>query len=208
MDVPYRQGNAEGVRAVLPLSTVITHGNEPASPLTKSNLKSALYILQELLNWAEQNNDPLQSELESARKMLRMIPGEPISEETASLWEECNRNMDQLFPENERMLEQIFVNHLCYDEFPFCSERANLWDSYLSLITAYALVRLASICHMAAYTANETELRSLTPIESYADVVAVVFRMVEHTNFKHNAPILARRFSYDHPTKTTLLCYL
>ena len=208
MDVPYRQGNAEGVRAVLPLSTVITHGNEPASPLTKSNLKSALYILQELLNWAEQNNDPLQSELESARKMLRMIPGEPISEETASLWEECNRNMDQLFPENERMLEQIFVNHLCYDEFPFCSERANLWDSYLSLITAYALVRLASICHIAAYTANETELRSLTPIESYADVVAVVFRMVEHTNFKHNAPILARRFSYDHPTKTTLLCYL
>lgn len=207
MDIPYRQGNADGVRAVLPLSSVIANGKEPSS-LTKANLKSALHILQDLLHWTEQNNEPLQDELKSALEMLCMTSEEAISDETVALWEQYDQNMKQLFPENERMLEQLFVNHLCYDSFPFGVNRTNLWDSFLAFITAYALIRSASICHMAAYTSTDAEGCSLTPTEAYADIVAAVFRMVEHTNFAHNAPILARRFAYDTPTKANLLCYL
>lgn len=209
MDVPYRQGNTEGIHAVLPYCAVAGNADptEAPEPLTDRELETVLGTMRDLLVWISENNVQLQDHAKTAQNILSISSCEPIGKNTLSLWRQWNAEMARQFPENDRMLEQIFVNHLCYDGFPFSGEHRNMWDSYLAFCTAYALVRVFSVCHLAAYSQTQSE-QTLTPIQAYADIVAAVFRMVAHTNFGHNAAILARRFSYDRPEQVSMLCRL
>lgn len=209
MDVPYRQGNAAGIQAVLPFYAVAGGADkiDEYHPLSDRELTTLLTCLRDLLLWIEQNNEPLRASAVSARNLLKMPSEGEIGSESIRLWRAHEAAMAERFPDNDRMLEQVFVNHLCYDGFPFSAEHQNLWDSYLAFTTAYALVRLLSVCHLAAFEASE-EKEHLTPTAAYADIVATIFRMVAHTNFGHNAAILARRFSYEHPQTAFLLCRL
>lgn len=138
--------------------------------------------------------------------MLCMSEDQELTAETAALWRQYAADFAARFPDNDRMLEQLFINHLCYAGFPFDSEKKNLWDSYLSFCTAFALVRLLSVCHVAKRTDSETD--GLTHMEAYVDTVASVFRLVEHTAFLHNTAILSKRFAFDRPEQIALLCQI
>ena len=127
-----------------------------------------------------------------------------LTGDTAARWRDLATHMAARFPHNERMLEQIFVNHLCYDGYPLSGEQKNMWDSYLAFCTAYALVRVLSVCHLAAGNAEADE----APTAAYADIISAVFRLVEHTNFGHNTAILARRWAFTEPEQMGLLCQL
>ena len=208
MDIPYRCQNAEGIRAVLPFSATSGKADSAQrfSALSDTALQCILSYARDLLKWVEENNVSLQDRARSALELLEMTADAPIGEETVSLWHRCEGLLAQYFPDNERMLEQILVNHLCYDSFPLSGDRHTLWDSYLSLCTAYLLLRVLSVCHLTLYE-KEAE-KTLTPTQAYADIVAALFRMVSHTNFTHNAAILARRFHYDQAEHAFLLCRL
>lgn len=209
MDIPYREGNVEGIHAVLPFSATPPKAvdGKYVQATQSSILKAVLAHVRDLLYWFKENNVSLQNLAEEAINALSLSLDAPITEETVSLWCRYAQEMAQRFPDNDRMLEQIFVNHLCYDSFPFSDDRHHFWGSFLSLCTAYALVRVLSVCHLAVYRETESE-QTLTPIQAYADVVATSFRVVEHTNFTHNAVILAHRFSFDLPDQAFPLCYL
>lgn len=208
-DIPYAQRNLDGVRAVLPFSATPGKANDlkNASPLRDTELQSIFVYIRDLLIWLSEHNASLQSYATSALNTLSVSLDDPIGEKTVSLWRLYEREMTQYFPDNDRMLEQIFVNHLCYDEFPFSDEHHTLWDSYLALCTIYALIRVLSVCHLAVYHQTEA-VQTLTPTQAYADTVATIFRVVSHTSFDHNISILARRFSYDTPKQAFLLCRL
>ena len=208
MDIPYRVDNADGIRAVLPFSETVGHTNEACETktLTDRELLSALTYLRNYLCHIEQNN-PQQSELaKEARDMLCMSEDQELTAQTAALWRQYAADFAALFPDNDRMLEQLFINHLCYAGFPFDSEKKNLWESYLSFCTAFALVRLLSVCHAAKRADSETD--GLTHMEAYVDTVASVFRLVEHTAFLHNTAILSKRFAFDRPEQIALLCQI
>lgn len=209
MDIPYRQGNAEGLHAVLPFAKTIGLADtlRAEQPLTERELTLTLTYLRDLLGWIEENNAQLSDAASAARALLELTESDPPSAHTLALWRSCDEQMRRLFPEQERMLEQVFVNHLCYDGFPFSAEQSNPWNSYLAFCTAFALVRILSVCHLAAYEATRDE-QTIDRTAAYADIVSAVFRLVEHTNFIHNAPILARRFSFDRPEQIKLLCKL
>ena len=209
MDIPYREGNVEGIHAVLPFSATPPKAvdGKYVQATQSSILKAVLAHVRDLLYWLKENNVSLQNLAEEAINALSLSLDAPITEETVSLWCRYAQEMAQRFPDNDRMLEQIFVNHLCYDSFPFSDDRHHFWGSFLSLCTAYALVRVLSVCHLAVYRETESE-QTLTPIQAYADIVATSFRVVEHTNFTHNAVILAHRFSFDLPDQAFPLCYL
>jgi hypothetical protein len=207
MDIPYMQGDVEGLRAVLPLSAEADKEDVTTESLRNAELADALTHSRDLLVHLREDNVPLYEHAKIALDLLMMSDAEPIGNETLALWERYADEMTTLFPDNDRMLEQIFVNHLCYDVFPFSDDRRTLWDSYLAFCTAYALVRILSVCHLAAYRASD-DTQGLTPTQAYADIVASIFRLVEHTRFAHNAAILARRFSYDTPAQVSLLCRL
>ncbi len=200
MDVPYRAGNADGLRAVLPFHTVASHGDETHenAPLDDRELRMVLVYLRQWLIWISENNAQLQGEAISVKKHLFMHNQGVPESQVLDTWHRDAARFDQLFPDNERMLEQLFVNHLCYDGFPYPNEGASMWDTYLSFITAYALVRLFSVAYMAT-----VEAPGLFP---YVDIVCALFRLISHTNFDHNAPILARHSGFDHPERAFLLC--
>ena len=209
MDIPYRQGNIDGVHAVLPFSATLGQVSTPegTSSLQDKDLHTVLSCARDLLNWVEENNVSLQDHAKSALDLLQMSPDDPIGEETLSLWRQFESQMAQRFPDNDRMLEQVLVNYLCYDSFPLSGDHRTLWDSYLALSTTYLLLRVLSVCHLAIYDREKSD-ESLTPTQAYADIVATLFRMVSHTNFAHNTAILARRFQYDKPQTAFLLCRL
>ena len=207
-DIPYRVGNVDGIHAVLGYADAA--GNEDntceAKPLNDRELLSALTYLRNYLCHIEQNNPQQAEAAKEARSLLLMPEDGELTGQTAALWRQFSARFAELFPENDRMLEQVFVNHLCYAGFPFDSEKKNLWDSYLTFITAFALVRLLSVCQIAKRTDQHED--GLTHAEAYVDMVACVFRLVEHTAFLHNTAILAKRFSFDRPEQATWLCQI
>ena len=209
MDIPYRQGNIDGIRAVLPFSATPSKADNTAAvaPLQGKDLLLVLSFVRDLLIWVEENNVSLQDHAKAAIDLLQMTINEPISDQTASLWRQYECQMASYFPENDRMLEQILVNHLCYDSFPLSGDHRHLWDSYLALVTTYLLLRTLSVCHLAINAHAKTD-EPLAPTQAYVDIVATLFRMVSHTNFAHNAAILARRFQYDKPEVAFMFCRL
>lgn len=208
MDVPYRRGNAAGLHAVLPFSHVAGDADDAQQhlPLNPSELRMVLTYLRDYLCWIEENNAQLNQEANLARNLLSMPKTGDLCEESISRWLTYADQMQRLFPDNDRMMEQIFVNHLCYDGFPFSSVHRNLSESFYAFCTAYALVRLLSVCHLARYEQEPPD--GLTATDAYADIVAAVFRLVAHTSFVHNTAILVRRFSFDRPEQIFLLCRL
>ena len=207
MDVPYRSGNAAGIHAVLPFAEAVKKADAEVDspPLTDPELQSALTYLRDYLCHIEESNPQLGADARKVREYLHMSEQGGMTSDTVSVWRDSAARFEKLFPDNERMLEQVFVNHLCYDGFPFSGPRQNMWDSYLALMTAYALIRVFSVGAWDTYTAEHP---ALLPTEAYADIVAAVFRFVEHTSFNHNTAILSRRFSFERPERIMLLCRL
>ena len=209
MDVPYRQGNAAGLHAVLPFSAVAGNADEENEqlPLNDRELLCALTYLRDYLCWIEENNAQLSEEAIKALRLLDIPQTGALLPSAVSLWHTYAEQMDLLFPEQERMLEQIFVNHLCYDSFPLSPDHHNLWDSYIAFCTAYALVRVLSVCHLAICE-QESPKTNADRTAAYADIVSAVFRLVGHTNFVRNTAILSRRFAFDRAEQIMLLCKL
>ena len=209
MDVPYRTDNANGIHAVLPFASAFHEAASQAKPaaLTQSELLSVLTYMRDYLCHMERSNPKFSDDAYAVRAFLQMSEEEALTKQTAEIWKEHAARFAQQFPDNERMLEQVFVNHLCYDGFPFSSAKKNPWDSYLAFATAYALVRVFSVAFLALYP-EKSEDGKLTPTDVYVDITAKIFRIVEHTNFNHNTAILSKRFALDRPEQIKLLCKL
>lgn len=80
-------------------------------------------------------------------------------------------------PNWERTMEQVLVNHLFYAEFPAVDERVSEKMAHRALAGLYGILRV--VC--AAYLAEHEEKTA------FCDVIAGVFRFVEHTSFYLNA---------------------
>ena len=86
----------------------------------------------------------------------------------------------EMFPEWERMFEQMMVNHAFFEGFPFVNEQESLWQAYISLCAAGAFVRLLAVMGMAEKQGEER----------LVDVCAAAFRLIEHSGFDRNAAAL------------------
>lgn len=202
LDVPYHRENADGMRILLPFAATATHADhiEKEQQHGSRELLSSLTYLRDYLCHLEVSQEKIARESASARALLGMPAEGPLPTEVATRWVSYRQQFDRFFPDNERQMEQLFVNHLCYDCYPFSPDHKTLWDSFLSFCTAYALVLLFSVCHL-------TEIGHADNA-AYADIVAAVFRMVEHTAFTHNTAILTRRFHFYLPEQIMLLTKL
>lgn len=90
--------------------------------------------------------------------------------EDAARMEERERNW-------ARTMEQVLVNHLFYAEFPAVDERVHEKTAHRALAGLYGVLRV--VC--AAYLTEHDEETA------FCDVIAGVFRFVEHTAFYLNA---------------------
>ena len=89
---------------------------------------------------------------------------------------------DSLFPEWQRLLEQMLVNHVFFACFPFSARHETLWDEYMALCAVCVFVRFIAVTGM---TGCEGEERLI-------DLCASAFRLIDHSAFDRNAAALLR----------------
>ena len=81
------------------------------------------------------------------------------------------------------MFEQVIVNHVFFERFPFSDRHENMWDEYLSLCAGYGLLRFLAVSWMSDKS-DEADL---------VDVCAATFRLIDHSSFDWNAAVLLER---------------
>ena len=80
---------------------------------------------------------------------------------------------EKLLPDWEIAFEQMLVNHLFFERFPFQERPMEFADEFLGVCAVYAMLRLLCLGWLAEHP-SETE---------FIDVCAAAFRLISHTSF-------------------------
>ncbi len=102
----------------------------------------------------------------------------------------------QNFPNLNLFFEQLLINHLFYEKFPYAD--ATFDDAYVSLCGLYGF--------MIALAVGNTE--KLTDTAALTDLYQALFRVVEHTRFDHNVEIVMRDYDFFTPEIASTLLTL
>jgi len=211
MDVPYGQNNASGLRAVLPFASVAGNAEQsaPKEVSTDIELTEALKIIRDHLCELERDIPQLREDAKTTRALLMITPEGEISKDSVRIWRTLTARMDRLFPEREHFLENVLINHICHDDYPFTTGVRTMWECHVALCMLYALLQVTTVCSVAGRTdtADDAPASEQDRIR-YIDTAAQLFRLAEHTSFAHNTAILARRWNITEPKKVYSLCKL
>ena len=99
-------------------------------------------------------------------------------------FEEIFARFTQKIPDWEVFFEQIMVNHMFYESFPFSDRRENLNDEFLSLSIVYGYARFLAACSMWNQEGDEALI----------DACAAAFRLIDHSAFDWNGLVLYHRY--------------
>ena len=80
--------------------------------------------------------------------------------------------------------EHILVNHMFFTQFPFENPPVSLHDKFLALSSVYVLMRYLCLGINAS------------AVDNIVDVVATIFRLVDHTDFDRYAAQLLKKSGY------------
>ena len=105
------------------------------------------------------------------------------------------RAFDAAYPYLSKGAENIFANHMLETCYPYDGrdERA----AYTALVAQYALVRFMTVANVAAGVDLPWSDTGRPVKARPEDVIAAAFRMIEHTNFRHNATLILGRLNAD-----------
>lgn len=93
------------------------------------------------------------------------------------------------YPHIEQTMENLIVNHLFYEKFPYSETRENEEEEYISLCGLIAFLDL-----LIAGNADR-----MVSQDALVDLLSRAFRMIEHTSFHYNAHLLLSEAGYDTP---------
>lgn len=117
-----------------------------------------------------------------AAEALHIADGKP-QPDSRRRWLDARQKFRQAFPDWEIRFEQILVNHIFYESYPFSDRHENLWDEYLSLCAVCAYFSFLAIPWTCAHPTEE----------ALVDVVAAAFRLIDHSAFDYNAAVILER---------------
>ena len=106
------------------------------------------------------------------------------------------RDFAERFPEHEIMFEQILVNHIFYEGFPFYGGREDIYQVFSALAAIYAVWKTAAVCTLAR-SGGTDEL---------VDLTGDFFRMAEGSDFNLFAVALISEKSGLKREKVVSLC--
>lgn len=104
----------------------------------------------------------------------------------------------QIGPNIELTMENLLVNHLFYEKFPYSETRENEAEEYISLC---GLIAFLDVLLTGNYDV-------ITDKNDLVDLLSHVFRMIEHTSFHYNAHILLSQAGFDDPSDAMCLVFL
>jgi len=91
-----------------------------------------------------------------------------------SKYQLAKKHLEVILPDWQTLFEQLVVNHMFYNSFPYIDNHNRIVDSYLSLTLMYSFLRF----NLLVFMANKTDSKDLV------DFLSAIFRIIEHSNFK------------------------
>lgn len=110
----------------------------------------------------------------------------------------ASEHLDSILPDWEILFEQLIVNHMFYNNFPYTDNLVKVNDAFLSLTTMYSFLRFNILGYMSDKTISE----------NLVDYLAAMFRLIEHSNFKYLAFLLIKNEKYAAKDCVPQLLYL
>ena len=98
----------------------------------------------------------------------------------------ASEHLESILPDWQVLFEQLIVNHMFYNSFPYTDNQEKMNDAFLSLTTMYSFLRFNLLGYMSDKTISE----------NLVDYLAAMFRLIEHSNFKHIAFHLFKQEKY------------
>jgi len=116
----------------------------------------------------------------------------------ATLAERVEKEVYTILPEIDRWYENLLVNHLFYEQFPYVDPRLKEEDVSMGFVAVCSFLRLITMCSLYAAIHGAPEGEELPALSSdlktvFADAAAALFRYVEHSSFYYNAAVLIKR---------------
>lgn len=95
-------------------------------------------------------------------------------------------HLKAILPDWQIPFEQIIVNHMFYNNFPYTDKMENTSDAFLALTMTYSFLRF-NLLGCLTDQANSITL---------VDYLAAMFRLIDHSDFKYLAVKLFRKEAY------------
>ncbi len=106
---------------------------------------------------------------------------EKLSEEDldtiAEKYENASEHLNSLLPTWQILFEQLMINHMFYNNFPYIENQEKVKDAFISLAIMYSFLRFNFLGYMS----------DKTTLELLPDFFAAMFRLIEHSDFKNLA---------------------
>lgn len=102
------------------------------------------------------------------------------------------------FPRWEIWLENLLVNHLFFEQFPFQDRKENPLEEFIAVSSVYATLRFLGIGLVLFETTEE----------DFVDMVAAVFRLISHTGYDYYSAKTLMSLGVDTPKKIFSLIIL
>lgn len=168
------------------LDDLLTGRQSPAMPqlptLTEDQKLAGLDAACHMLTILNERSDSIR---DFGEETLAYLSGD----DAAQRYAQATQALENLLPAWENWFEQMMVNHMFFEQFPFQDRPVPLKDEFLAVCAVYALLRLLCITHAALHH-DMVEL---------VDVCAAAFRLVEHTNFDRYATLILRELGCTEP---------
>lgn len=119
-----------------------------------------------------------------AIESLGLYDEEP-SEGSWRLYHDLKKRFKGRYPDWEIRFEQILVNHVFYESFPFSDRHEGLWDEFLSLCAVYGYAAFLALVWTDDHPADS----------DLVDVIAAAFRLIDHSAFDYNAAVILKRLN-------------
>jgi hypothetical protein len=157
--------------------------NTDADSDASSSSQGFLYF-GKAAEWIEENSRSLEEHGRTAEKTY-----------TEAGYPAAKKIFEEKYPEWESTFENLLVNHVFYERFPFSDKTGNFRDAVFALFGTYAFLRYMAI---GCTCRNEKS-------DALADVMAAAFRVCDHSSFDKNIVTLLNKEGFDSLEKFRLI---
>ncbi len=140
---------------------------EPMPDLrTAGDLPRSLHLMEKLLELLDDRSNSLHDYGEAAIAYFR-------TGDAQDCYHRARARFEGLFPDWEIGFENLLVNHMFFERFPYQDRPLSHREEIIALCAVYALLRCVCLGWMAAHDAEE----------DLVDVISAAFRLIDHASF-------------------------
>ena len=164
----------------------------PSIPSIPENLEYSLDIAEEMLQEIDVRSRSVHDYGEAALRWFGR------GEQALANYAEAKARFEKLLPDWEIAFEQMLVNHLFFERFPFQERPMDFADEFLGVCAVYAMLRFLCLGWLAEHP-SEAE---------FIDVCAAAFRLISHTSFDAYATTRLKEFGCTEESQLAALILL